>query len=680
MPPRRTSDLLCQKGGRPRADGDDNKYQCHLCPNMAPYAGASGLWYHQQKYHGASSRPYRKGKGKKAAGKKKADKADKAAKRRVAKVAPRVSSLAYPSAAHATGKKLSPRGRPASPPGSLREEEEDAFMRVLNESGQDLFEALVPAAKLRYRAWVSAQPSSSSQPHQLHQPQPHQPQPPQPQPQPPQQSKYLSFDVARSFARTLELESVSAWSEYTKSGMFPSNIPNAPWMVYRAAGWVSYPDWLGYGGQKRATEDGSAAAAAAAATAAAAAAAAAAAKDVERQTLVHSGGAHAAVSPAAPRAPRIERDPDQPYFPKEGDPFIFMPWMAFPAASAYAKTLDLKSEAEWRKHAADGKLPSNVPDTPETTYRFSPLGKASGDTGWVSYYDWLGIPPPPKEEEEDDDEEDDDDDDDEDERRGKSKTNRDSSSSSSSSRVSSSSSSSSRVSSSGVGIRCSKCRFPKKGRSSKCTNPSCAEDYARSISDGIILSSSNTGVRKNFQARHVEALKKYALLNKFWDGTSWCLDYGAVAELMSKATGATEAPFDAASCRRRMDRLMQSGWTLATAKETKAAEAKTMAAAAEGEGGAGERDAKGKRKRREEAAVVAEVGGEKKEERMEDKRARQGGDGGSTGGDDSNGSESSNGGEGGEGGAGGEGGHAVNSQAVNDPAVEEAQPEWQGHF
>ncbi len=64
----------------------------------------------------------------------------------------------------------------------------------------------------------------------------------------------LTFEAARAFMRTLKLGSVKEWKEYRKSGKRPSNIPSAPGKVYRDAGWVSMPDWLGYKGQKKMTQ------------------------------------------------------------------------------------------------------------------------------------------------------------------------------------------------------------------------------------------------------------------------------------------------------------------------------------------------------------------------------------------------------------------------------------------
>jgi hypothetical protein len=64
----------------------------------------------------------------------------------------------------------------------------------------------------------------------------------------------LSFDAARTFVRTLKLGSAKEWEEYSKSGKRPSNIPSHPDRTYRDAGWVSMPDWLGYGiGKQRKT-------------------------------------------------------------------------------------------------------------------------------------------------------------------------------------------------------------------------------------------------------------------------------------------------------------------------------------------------------------------------------------------------------------------------------------------
>ena len=113
---------------------------------------------------------------------------------------------------------------------------------------------------------------------------------------------FLSFEAARTFARTLKLGSKKEWNEYSKSGKRPSNIPGAPRQMYSDAGWVSWPDWMGYA-------------------------------------------------------------------------------LSFEAARAFARTLTLGGEREWREYSKSGKRPSHIPSSPWKTYL---------DAGWVSFPDWLG--------------------------------------------------------------------------------------------------------------------------------------------------------------------------------------------------------------------------------------------------------------------------------------------------
>ena len=59
----------------------------------------------------------------------------------------------------------------------------------------------------------------------------------------------LPFDVARVIARKLKLRTVKEWHEWSKSGLRPPGMPGNPADTYRGDGWVSYPDWLGTGGK-----------------------------------------------------------------------------------------------------------------------------------------------------------------------------------------------------------------------------------------------------------------------------------------------------------------------------------------------------------------------------------------------------------------------------------------------
>jgi hypothetical protein len=57
----------------------------------------------------------------------------------------------------------------------------------------------------------------------------------------------LPFAAGRAYARKLKLRSCKEWEAWNKSGQRPSNIPSNPAKMYRDDGWISYPDWLGYG-------------------------------------------------------------------------------------------------------------------------------------------------------------------------------------------------------------------------------------------------------------------------------------------------------------------------------------------------------------------------------------------------------------------------------------------------
>jgi hypothetical protein len=60
------------------------------------------------------------------------------------------------------------------------------------------------------------------------------------------------FEMAREFARSLELDNFSQWNQYLAEQMpqlpqRPPDIPTNPNMVYKEQGWSSWGDWLGTG-------------------------------------------------------------------------------------------------------------------------------------------------------------------------------------------------------------------------------------------------------------------------------------------------------------------------------------------------------------------------------------------------------------------------------------------------
>jgi hypothetical protein len=60
---------------------------------------------------------------------------------------------------------------------------------------------------------------------------------------------WKSFTEGRALVRGLGLKSKLGWHAWSKSGLRPSDIPGNPFQVYRANGWISWPDWLGSEGR-----------------------------------------------------------------------------------------------------------------------------------------------------------------------------------------------------------------------------------------------------------------------------------------------------------------------------------------------------------------------------------------------------------------------------------------------
>jgi hypothetical protein len=59
--------------------------------------------------------------------------------------------------------------------------------------------------------------------------------------------KYREFDKAREFSRSLNLNNVTEWRQYCKTGNKPEDISGSPHNTYKDKGWISYGDWLGTG-------------------------------------------------------------------------------------------------------------------------------------------------------------------------------------------------------------------------------------------------------------------------------------------------------------------------------------------------------------------------------------------------------------------------------------------------
>ena len=203
--------------------------------------------------------------------------------------------------------------------------------------------------------------------------------------------KYRPFEKARSFARSLRLNTSKEWYEFTKGkmpekGTLPEDIPAYPGHTYSSKGWQGMADWLGSGrrpnkGRHYRTFE------------AARRFAHALGLSTQKEWQAYCGG-------KTKNKPPLPLDvPSKPYRTYKDRGWKGMgDWLGtgrianfdieyrpFEAARKFARSLGLKSQNEWVAYTQGKikrrrKLPKDIPATPGQTY----AGK-----GWKGMGDWL---------------------------------------------------------------------------------------------------------------------------------------------------------------------------------------------------------------------------------------------------------------------------------------------------
>ena len=204
--------------------------------------------------------------------------------------------------------------------------------------------------------------------------------------------KFLSYNEARNFVRSLNIKTAAEWRKYTKGQLssktkLPIEIPTNPWRTYDNDGWVSWADWLG--SDSISTSD-------------------IVYRDfIKARDFIRSLGLKGDKQwrdycrgrlTGYPQKPAdIPASPGRTYknsgWVSLGDwlgtgtvATRSLEFMPFEDARAYVRLLKLKSQTQWKLYR-DGKLsgkkplPTGVPRNPMATYAKS---------GWVSMGDWLG--------------------------------------------------------------------------------------------------------------------------------------------------------------------------------------------------------------------------------------------------------------------------------------------------
>ena len=188
---------------------------------------------------------------------------------------------------------------------------------------------------------------------------------------------FINFVDARKYARNLKLTKKESWNEHCKSTSFPINIPKKPNEKYKNNGWSGWGDWLGtdsiatFNRTYKSFDE---------------------AREYIRslnlsnqndwRNLIKSGKLPIDI-PSAPNT--VYKDKgwislgDWIGTGKIANKNLF--FLDFKDARNFVHKLNLKNRSEWNDYCKSTNKPSNIPNSPQTTYK---------NKGWKNVGDWLG--------------------------------------------------------------------------------------------------------------------------------------------------------------------------------------------------------------------------------------------------------------------------------------------------
>ncbi len=164
--------------------------------------------------------------------------------------------------------------------------------------------------------------------------------------------------------RSLGIKSKEGWDEYVRSGDRPDDVPRSPHAVYRDQ-WRGYGDWLGKGRLRRAAMRpfGDV-------------------KEIARSLGIKTKGEWEEYVKSGNKPEDIPAIPQQTYREEwRGWPaFLGTETRPFEASREFARSLGLKTQAEWVKYCKSGDKPEDIPSTPQEVHK----------NQWRGWRDWLG--------------------------------------------------------------------------------------------------------------------------------------------------------------------------------------------------------------------------------------------------------------------------------------------------
>ena len=185
---------------------------------------------------------------------------------------------------------------------------------------------------------------------------------------------FRNFNNARDFVRTLNLKSIFEWRDFCKSGKKPEDIPANLERVYKEE-WKGFTDFLGTGNIAaknivyRSFND---------------------AREFARTLNLKGQSEWRNYCKSGNKPKDIPTNPTITYKAECKGFGDFLGtgnisnkdkvFRSFNEARVFVRTLNLKSETEWRNYCKSGNKPSDIPSNPNSTYK----------TEWKGVGDFLG--------------------------------------------------------------------------------------------------------------------------------------------------------------------------------------------------------------------------------------------------------------------------------------------------
>lgn len=179
---------------------------------------------------------------------------------------------------------------------------------------------------------------------------------------------FRDFIQARSYARSLKLESLGAWRTWSASGNRPFDIPSEPQNSYENKGWVDWSDWLGakISTKNKIWQPFPAARA-----------------YVHTLNLINKDAWFDWIK-SNERLADIPSNPQRVYKDKgwvDLYDWLGNEWLSLEEARSYVHSLNLKSQDEYIVWSKSVARPVNIPSDPLRVY---------GSQGWAGWADFVG--------------------------------------------------------------------------------------------------------------------------------------------------------------------------------------------------------------------------------------------------------------------------------------------------